>query len=145
MFTFIGSNMTNSRKDIRAMCSTSLNAITMIDSSLTSFVVNVKITKLVIEVNWTGTQITTQQCCVSGKYRSDIDFTLFDQWNCNACEPFVKMSNDSWTRLGLSGLLIVLEQINKYVYTASHDLNVNEDILYLFSNFTNKPSYQVTK
>lgn len=51
VFTLVRRNMTNRRKDVRAMSRTSLNTISMINSPLSRFVVDIEVSQIVVEVN----------------------------------------------------------------------------------------------
>lgn len=97
MLALVGSNMTDSRKDIGTMSCASLDTVTMINTTLTSLVINIKVSEVVVKVNRASTQVTAQKSSVRGKDGSNVNLALLDQWNGNTSQPFVEMSNNSWT------------------------------------------------
>lgn len=59
MFTFVGSDMGNRREDISTVSCRAFNAVSMIDAALPSFVVDIKVLKVVVEIDRAGTEVAT--------------------------------------------------------------------------------------
>ena len=73
----------------------------VVDTSLSSFVVNIEILQVVVEVDASSTQISTEQGCVSSEDGGHVDVSLSAKRNSQTSLPFVEMGNDSC--LGLTG------------------------------------------
>lgn len=72
----------------------------MIDTSLSGFMVNVKVLQVVVKVDTAGAEVSTEKGSVGGENGSNIDVSLSAQRNCKTSLPFVEMGND-----GLLGLV----------------------------------------
>jgi hypothetical protein len=71
----------------------------MVDSPLSSFVVDVKILKIVVEVDGAGTQVTTKKGCMCSKDSSNVDMTFTTKGDCKTSLPLVEVGNDSGGQL----------------------------------------------
>lgn len=58
MFTFISSDVRNGREDISAVRRGTLNTVSMVDTALSGFVVDVEILEIVVEINGAGTEVS---------------------------------------------------------------------------------------
>lgn len=65
-------------KDVRAMCSSSFDTVSVVDASFTSFVVDIKVLEVVIEVHASCAEISPQQGSVGRKDSCDVDMSLAD-------------------------------------------------------------------
>jgi hypothetical protein len=99
MFGFVGGDMGDSGEDIRAMCGRAFNAIPMVNTTLSGFVVNIEVLKVVVKVDRTSTEVSTQEGCVGGEDGSDIYVALPAERNGDPSLPFVKMGNDGGGKL----------------------------------------------
>ena len=66
----------------------------MIDTSLSGFVVNVKVLQVVVEINATSAEVSTEKGSVGGENGGNIDVPLSTQRDCETSLPFVEMGND---------------------------------------------------
>lgn len=64
------------------MSSTSLDTVAVIDATLSGFLINIKVAKIIIEIHRTSAQVTTEQGSVCSKYSCYVYFTFLDQWYC---------------------------------------------------------------
>jgi len=99
MFGFIGSDVRNGGEDICAVCRGAFDAISVVDTTLSGFVINVKVLQVVVKVNRAGTQISAQKGRVCCEDRGDIDVSLPTERNGDPSLPFVEMCHDSGTEL----------------------------------------------
>ena len=89
------SDSADGRKHICAVRSSALNAVAVIYATLASFMVNIKVGKIVVEINTSGTEIAAEQRCVCGKNGGNIDVTFAGEGNGKSCLPFVEVGNNS--------------------------------------------------
>ena len=92
-------NSADGRKHIRAVCSGALNAVAVVYATLASFMVNVKVGKIVVEVDTSSTEIASEERCVCGKNGGNINVTSAGEGNGESCLPFVEVGNYSCMRL----------------------------------------------
>ena len=59
MLGFIGGDVRDSGEDVSAVCGGTLNAVSVIDSALARFVINVEILEIVVEIDGACAQIAT--------------------------------------------------------------------------------------
>lgn len=76
----------------------------MVDASLASFVIYVKVLKIVVEINATGTQVSTKESSVSSEDGGHVNVSLSAQRNRKTGLPFVEMSDNSLLSLVLGEL-----------------------------------------
>jgi len=95
VFALIGRNVGYGGENIRAVSSGSFDAISMVDSPLSSFVVDVEILKIVVEVDGAGTQVTTKKGCMCSKDSGNVDMTFTTKGDCKTSLPLVEVGNDS--------------------------------------------------
>jgi hypothetical protein len=106
MLSFIGRDMRDGSKDIAAVCSSTLDAVSVVDATFASFMVDIKIPEVVIKVDGSSAKVTTEQGGVGGEDGGDVDMTLAAEGNTHTCEPFVKVSNDRCRFLMCNKLLM---------------------------------------
>jgi len=99
VFALIGRNVGYGGENIRAVSSRSFDAISMVDSPLSSFVIDVKILKIVVEVDGAGTQVTTKKGCMCSKDSGNVDMTFATKGDCKTSLPLVEVGNDSGGQL----------------------------------------------
>jgi hypothetical protein len=103
MLRFISSDMGYSSEDIRTVSSTTLDTVTMIDTTLSCFFIHIEMGEVVVEIHRTSTEVTTQQSSMGGENGAYIELTLLDERKSNTSLPLVEMGNHS----RISGLLIL--------------------------------------
>jgi hypothetical protein len=99
VFTFIGCDVRNGCEHISAMCCRTFYAVSVIDSSFSSFMVDIKILQIVIEINGTGTEIAAEERCMCREYSSDVDMSLTAKGDGDTCLPFMEVCNNSCCQL----------------------------------------------
>jgi hypothetical protein len=72
----------------------------VINTSLSSFAVDVKVLQVVVEINTSGTKVSTEKSSVSGEDGSHVNVSLSTQGDSETSLPFVEMGDD-----GLLGLV----------------------------------------
>jgi hypothetical protein len=58
MFSFVGGDMGNCSENIRTVCSGAFDAIPVVNTTLSSFVVNVEVLKIVVKVDRASTEVS---------------------------------------------------------------------------------------
>lgn len=67
--------MAHRRENVGTVGSSSLDAVTMVNASISGLLVHIKVAKAVVEVDGASTQISPQQSCVSCKDCRNINST----------------------------------------------------------------------
>ena len=91
--------MRNRCEHISAMCCRTFYAVSMIDASLSSFMIDIEILQIVIEINGTGTEITAEEGCMCREYGSDVDMSLTAKGDGDTCLPFMEVCNNGCCQL----------------------------------------------
>ena len=78
---------------------TSLNTVTVVDATFASFMINVEILKIVVEVDRAGTEITAEQGSMGGKHRCDIDVPLAQERDGETSLPLVEVGDHGLVEL----------------------------------------------
>lgn len=94
MLSFVGGDMRDRGKDIAAVSSSTLDAVSVVDATLASFVVDIKIPEVVVKVDGSSTKVTSEQGSVGGEDGGDVDMTLAAEGDAHTCEPFVEVGNN---------------------------------------------------
>lgn len=94
MFTLIRRNMTNSSKHIGTMRRTPLNAITMINPPLARFVVDIKVGEVVVKVDGTSAEVSSEESRVRSEDGGDVDVAFATEGDRETGEPFVEVGDD---------------------------------------------------
>lgn len=76
MFALKRGNVTDGGEHIGAVCRRPFDTVTMVDTPLTSFMINVKILQVVVKVNTASTEVTTQKSRVGGEDGGDVNVSL---------------------------------------------------------------------
>ena len=77
----------------------------VVDTPLSSFMINIKVLQVVVEINTSSTQVSAEQSSVSGKDGSYVDMSLSAEGNSETGLPFVEMGYDCG--LGFSGCELI--------------------------------------
>ena len=99
MFAFIRSDVGNGREYIGTVSGRSLDAVSVVYSSLPSLVINVEILKVVIEVDGTCAQVASKEGRMCSEDCGDIDMTLAAEGNCKTGLPFMEVCDDGCGQL----------------------------------------------
>jgi hypothetical protein len=66
----------------------------VVDTPLSSLVVDIKVLQVVVEINTSSTQVPSQQSSVGGENGSDVDMPFPAKSNSETSLPFVEMGYD---------------------------------------------------
>jgi hypothetical protein len=85
----------NCGEDIASMCGSSLNTVSVVDTTLAGFSIDIEPLKVVVKVHGAGAKVSAEKSGVCGKDRRDIDAALLAEGEGNASKPLVEVSNNS--------------------------------------------------
>lgn len=66
----------------------------MVDTPLTGLVINIKVLQVVVEVDASGTEVSTEQSSVSGEDGRHVDVSFTTKRNGETSLPFVEVGNN---------------------------------------------------
>ena len=92
-------DMRHGREDIGAVRGGTLNAVPVVDTALSRFVVDIEVLEIVVEVDRAGTEITAEQGSMSGKHRCDIDVPLAQERDGETSLPLVEVGDHGLVEL----------------------------------------------
>ena len=95
VFALVRSDMRDSGENIRGMCSCTLDAVPVIDTTLARFSVDIEVLKVVVEVDRAGAKVAAEKCSVGGEDGSDIYPSFLSQGKRYTGKPLVEVRNDS--------------------------------------------------
>lgn len=99
MLRFVRSNMGDCSEYIGGVGGGPFNAVSVINAAFSSFVVDIKILKVVVKIDRASTEVSPQECCVGRKDSGHIKVTLTDQGDGYTGLPLVKMADDGLDRM----------------------------------------------
>jgi hypothetical protein len=73
--------MRDSGKDVSTVGRTAFNAISVVDSTFTRFVINIKVLEIIVEINASSTEVPAEECRVRRKNCGNIDMSFAAQRN----------------------------------------------------------------
>lgn len=130
MLRFVGRDVGDSSENVAGMRSSPLNAVSVVNTTLSSLSVDIEVLEIVVEIDRSSTQVSSKKSGVGSKNGCDINASLLAEWKSYTSQPFVEVSNDRGSLFAGN----VLEQV-------SHDhLHANSD-----SYLPQEPCYQVTE
>ena len=94
MLGLVGSDVGDRGEDICAVRGGALDAVPVVDAALASLMINVEVLEVVVEVDASGAQVTTEQGGVGCEDGGHVDVTFAEQGNCKTSLPFVEVSDD---------------------------------------------------
>ena len=77
------------------MGSGSLDTVSVIDATLSSFSIHVKPLEVVVEIDRSGAKISSEEGSMCGENCSDIDSTFFAERKSYARQPFMELDYNS--------------------------------------------------
>lgn len=80
MFRLVGSDVGNSSEDVTGVGGSPFNTVSMIDAAFSSLGIDIKPLKVVVEIHGSGTEISSQQGCMSSEDGGHIDLAPLGQW-----------------------------------------------------------------
>lgn len=94
MFGLVSSDMGDGGKNIAAVGGGTLDAVTVVDATLSSLVVDVKVSQVIVKVDRSGTEVAAEKSGVGGEDGGDVNMTLAAEGNAHTGEPLVEVCND---------------------------------------------------
>jgi hypothetical protein len=85
----------NSGENITSMCGSSLNTVSVVDTTLASFSIDIEPLQVVVKVHGAGAKVSAEKSSVCGKDRRDIDAAPLAEGQSNASKPLVEVGNNS--------------------------------------------------
>jgi len=107
MLAFVGSNVRNRSEDIASVSGSAFYAVPVVDASLSSLRINIEILEVVVKVDVSSTEITTEKGSVGGEDGSNIDAALLAEWQSYTSEPFVELSDNGAVLLVVDVLVVL--------------------------------------
>ena len=95
MLTLVSGNVGNRGEDIAGMGGSSLDAVSVIDTTLSGLGIDVEPLKVVVEVYGAGAQVATEKSGVCREDGSNVDIPPLGQWQRDTGKPFVEVRDDS--------------------------------------------------
>jgi hypothetical protein len=92
-------NVGNRGENIARMCGRTLNAVSVVNSTLSSFRIHIEPLQIVVEINRTSAKVTSQESSVRSEDRGNVDPSLAAERQSDTGEPLVEMRDDSLRRL----------------------------------------------
>ena len=86
--------MRDGSEDICTMCSRTFDAISVVDTTLPSFMVNITVLQIVVKVDGASTQVSTQESHMCHEDGGDAKLLLPAERNGLSGLPFVEMRNN---------------------------------------------------
>ena len=99
MFAFICGDVRDSGEDVSAVCGGTFNAVSVIDSALARFVINVEILQIVVEIDAASAEITTEESSMGGEHGRNVYVTLAQERDSETRLPLVEMRYDGRSEL----------------------------------------------
>lgn len=82
-------------ENITCMRGCSFNAVSVVDTALTSLSIDIEPLQVVVEIHGASAEVSAEKSGVCGKDRRHIDAALLAEGQGNASKPLVEVSNDS--------------------------------------------------
>lgn len=95
MLGLIGCDMADGGEDVGGMRGCPLDAVSVVDTSLSGFMINVEVLEVVVEVYGAGAEVSAEEGSVSGKDSGDVDVSLSAQRDGQTGLPLVEVSDNS--------------------------------------------------
>jgi len=73
MLAFVGCNVRNGGEDIACMCSCTFNAVTVVDTTFSSFRIHIKVLEIIVEIDRTSAKISSKESGMGSKDCGNID------------------------------------------------------------------------
>ena len=99
MFGFVRGDMRYGGENIGAMGRAPLDAVAVVDSTFTRFVVHVEVLEVVVKIDTAGAEVSTQERRVRGKDRGDVDVSFAAERDGEAGLPLVEVRDDGFAGL----------------------------------------------
>ena len=113
MLRFVRGNMRHRRKHIRTMRRRTFYAIPMIDPALARLMIDIKVLKVVVEIDGTGTEVSTEESSVGCEDCRNVDVALSAEGDSEASLPFVEMGDNGLVESSRNVLFAKYRQYNE--------------------------------
>ena len=94
MLRFVCSDVRDSGEDIGTVGGGSFDTVAVVDAALASFVVDVEILEVVVEIDAACAEVASQEGCVGGEDGAHVDVAFAAEGDCESGLPFVEMRDD---------------------------------------------------
>jgi len=94
MLRLVGSNVGNSCEDIAGVRGGTLDTVSVINTTLSSFGIDIKVLEVVVEIDRTSAQVSTKKCGVGGEDRGNVNATLLAERKSYTSKPLVEVGNN---------------------------------------------------
>jgi hypothetical protein len=94
MLSLVGCDMRDCGKDITTVSGSALDTVSVVNATLASLMVDIKVPEIIVKVNGSSAKITPKQGSMSGKDSGHIDVTLAAKSDTHTGKPFVEVGND---------------------------------------------------
>lgn len=95
MLTLVRSDVRDRCKDVGGMCGCTFDTVSVINTTLARLSIDIKVLKVVVEVDGASAKVSAQKCGVGGEDGGNVYPSLFGQRKSYTCKPLVKVRNDS--------------------------------------------------
>lgn len=103
-------------EDIGRVRRGSLNAVAVVNTTLSSLSVHIKVLEVVVEINRASAKIATKEGGVGGEDGGNVDAALLAEGYCYTCQPLVELDDD--------GSLLLVEDVLPLVSANNIDTTV---------------------
>lgn len=114
MLGLVSSDMGHGGKDIAAVSGSTLDAVAVVDATLASLMIDIKVAQVVVKVDGSGAEVAAEEGGVGSEDGGDVDMTLAAEGNTYTGKPLMEVSNDG--SLLLVGSKLVLIEIESSVH-----------------------------
>jgi hypothetical protein len=94
MLGLVGRDVRDGSEDICAVCGRTFDAISVVDTALSGFVINVKVLQIIVKVDRASTEVSTQESRVCREDDGEVDVPFPGERNGHPGLPFVEMRNN---------------------------------------------------
>jgi len=99
MLGFVGSDVRDSSEDVATVGGGTFDAVAVVDTALASLVVDVKVAKVVVKVDGSSTEVSSEQSGVCREDSGDIDMALAAQGDAHTSKPLMEVCDHSGSLL----------------------------------------------
>lgn len=99
VLTLVSCDVGDSGKDIGRVGCSSLNAVAVVDTTLSSFSIDIEVLQVVVKIDGSSAKISAEKGSVGGKYGGDINATLLAERKGYTSQPFVELDDNCFSLL----------------------------------------------
>lgn len=103
MLALVCGDMRNGGEDIGGVRSGALDAVSVVNASLSGFSIHIKVLEVIVEVDRASTEVATEKGGMRGENGGHVDAAPLAERYCYTCKPLVELDND--------GPLLLMEDI----------------------------------